>query len=122
MTKTDKNMNGDAKMGRTVEEKKQMIDEGCELFFRSVQNIGKSRKSYSIRAKSTFAEDLIISQLQIGTNQEAMHTYTAAATNFCKLAEIEPSAIRNDKDRRYIDYKGIRFVQLGSAKKNKYQV
>ena len=112
-------MNGDVEMGRTIEEKKQMIDEGCELFTKAFETLTKAEKlflSCGINFCGGFNNKPIADWNESGSNA---HIYSGG-NKFCKLAEIEPSAIRNDKDRRYIDYKGNPFpVQLGRSKKDK---
>ena len=103
-------------MGRTVEEKKQMIDEGCELFLEAFKMLAKAEKlfhSCGIAFCGGFNNKPIADWNESGSNA---HIYSGG-NKFCKLAEIEPSAIRIDENTRYIDYKGIRFVQLGEARK-----
>ena len=109
---------------RTNEEKRQMIDDACDLMNEAGELIKKAKKLFhlcGIEFCEGFNEKEIPEWNHAGSN---LHIFKGTK-KLCDITGIEPYfnedyAKKLDKSRCYTDYKGLKFLQLGDSQQSKF--
>ena len=108
---------------RTIEEKKQMIDEACDLYHEAAQKLMQAQKLFRLCGielcdSANFTPDASKyngCNLQIFKGSKKLCDIVGVSSQFKK-----DSLDKIDKSRCYTEYKGIMFVQCGCTEKTDY--
>ena len=105
---------------RTVEEKRQMVDNACKLFYEAIEKAREANRLLhlcGIECCSSLNVDgqLYSNNVQLFSGIKKMSGIIGVEPEF-KPTYYDESKI--DKSRCYIEYGGITFLQLGEERKS----